>query len=921
MTLFSRLPLVDSFAGCLNRSFAFLSVLQGGWSRSRMFSVVQIRQVLVLSAFVLITMGLRGQSLQQGVLTSISDVKALTAEEAAEGHPVKVNATVLFAHPSTGWFVHFLYDGTDGIYVKLREWQGDLSAGDHVVLSGVTGPGDFAPIVTDATVELTGEDSSLPELADATSDGLARGVYDSRWVGIEGTVRSVRWVEVHVVMELIRDNHRFSATVVGYTSETLPKDLIGSQLHVKGVYAPLFNRNRQLTGYHFYVPGREYVTQTGRTFGEPFELEIEPVSGILGYGRRGGGNQRVRSLGTVELVVSDTVFFMSDGANGVRVETVDPHGLGVGDGADVVGFAELGDYSPILRDCQLRKRSEAETFDLVTPTIDEALLGSYEARLVSMSGRLVNQEKRGELPILTLQDSGHIFDVEIVGAKGKEWLSELQVGSYLQVTGICVTEVDQAKNPVDFHILVGDETGVKVLSRPSWWTVRNTVIVMVWLLGVVVLVVGWGVTLQRRVSKQTSIIQDEYDKKAALQRQYQNLFENANDVVFTLDRSGKFSVLNKAGERLLGFSREEASQKSLAELVAEKDQGLLQEMMLPNRKNTGERRAELHLDHLDGRAVDLDVSFRGVREHGRLLGFEAIARDLTERKKTQAKLEKTQKELMHASRQSGMAEVATGVLHNVGNVLNSVNVAGQTALELVKKFRLDPLSKVAALLDANKAQPDFLNSDPKGQKLPEYLGQLSVQLVTERDSIQQELTSLLESVEHTKDIVAMQQAYAHTGGLRDSLSPAELVEDAIRLNSGALTRHEMTLVRDFKPTQKISVDRTKILQVLINLIRNAKYACDDSATEEKTLTIAIGPSALGVRISVIDTGVGIPKENLTKIFAFGFTTRKKGHGFGLHSSGLAAKEMGGELTGESDGLGTGAAFHLDLPICSQEEAS
>jgi PAS domain S-box-containing protein len=879
------------------------------------------RLLFAIVTFCLLPDRALAQTVSVATLTSLSDVKALSAEEASEGRPVKVNATILFAHPSTGWFVHFLYDGTDGIYVKLKEWRGNLSAGDQVVLTGVTGPGDFAPIVTEATVELSGEESSMPELADPTSDELARGVYDSRWVGIEGTVRSVRWVDVHVVMELIRDNHRFSATVVGYTSETVPLNMIGSQLHVSGVYAPLFNRNRQLTGYHFYVPGREHVTQTGRSFGDPFELDIESVSGILGYGRAGGGNQRVRSIGTVELVVSDTVLFMSDGANGVRVETVEPHGLEAGDGADVVGFAELGDYSPVLRDCQIRKRSEAEAFDLVTPTIEAALLGSFEARLVSVSGRLVNQETRGELPILSLQESGHIFDVEMVGEMSGQPLSELLVGSYLQVTGVCVMEVDQGKNPVGFHIMVGDETGVRVLSEPSWWTVRNTVIVMVWLVGVVVLVVGWGVTLQRRVSNQTSIIQNEFDKKAALQRQYQNLFENANDVVFAMDEAGQFSELNKAGERLLGFSREKARQKTLAELVAEKDQGILQEMMDPDRKKTGERRAELRLDQLDGRVVDLEVSFRGIRENGRLLRFEAIARDLTERKKTGAKLEKTQKELMHASRQAGMAEVATGVLHNVGNVLNSVNVSGQTALELIKKFRLDPLSKVAALLNANKTQADFLSSDPKGQKLPDYLGQLSVQLVAERDSIQQELKSLLESVEHTKDIVAMQQAYAHTGGLRDSLSPSELVEDAIRLNSGALTRHEMTLVRKFSPTQKISVDRTRILQVLINLIRNSKYACDDSETEEKTLTIAIGPSPHGVRISVIDTGVGIPKENLTKIFAFGFTTRKEGHGFGLHSSALAAKEMGGELTGESDGMEKGAAFHLDLPICSQEETS
>jgi hypothetical protein len=138
------------------------------------------RLLFAIVTFCLLPDRALAQTVSEATLTSLSDVKALSAE----GRPVKVNATILFAHPSTGWFVHFLYDGTDGIYVKLKEWRGNLSAGDQVVLTGVTGPGDFAPIVTEATVELSGEESSMPELADPTSDELARGVYDSRWVGI-----------------------------------------------------------------------------------------------------------------------------------------------------------------------------------------------------------------------------------------------------------------------------------------------------------------------------------------------------------------------------------------------------------------------------------------------------------------------------------------------------------------------------------------------------------------------------------------------------------------------------------------------------------------------------------------------------------------------------------------------------------------
>ena len=884
-------------------------------SQSDALRVLCFTWLLRVAVFFLVG-SLWAQGTDGSPLTSFAAVKRLPASEAAKGLAVEVEAAVLFAHPSTGWFVHFFYDGTDGIYVKLRDWQGDLEAGDQVLLKGVTGPGDFAPIITDAVVELSGKQASLPVAADPSAEELARGVYDSRWVGIEGTVRSVRWVDVHVVMELMRDNRRFSATIVGFSEDSYPRDIVGSQMQLRGVYAPLFNRNRQLTGFHFYVPGTQFVERIGESLGDPFELEIEPVAGILGYGRRGGGNQRVRAVGTVELVVSETEFFMSDTTNGVRVETVESHGLLPGDGADVVGFAELGDYSPILRDCEFRKREESVPIDLISPTVEDLLLGTHEARLVTVSGRLVNLAMRGEVSVFTVRKAGSIFNVEMVGEMSPE-MRETQEGSLLQVTGICVVEVDSGKNPIGFHILA-NESGVKVVSQPSWWTVRNTLFVLAGLFVFFLFVVAWGVTLQRRLSRQTSIIRDEYERQAVLQRRYQDLFENANDVVFAIDVNGYFSVLNQAGEQLLQISREEAKTKVFLDLVAPPDRGALKEALEPDRKKTGERRVELVLDHLE-KPIALEVSFRGIRENGRLIGFEGIARDLTERKKAQAKLEETQKELVHASRQAGMAEVATGVLHNVGNVLNSVNVSGQTALDLAKKFRLDPLEKVAALLETGREQAGFLSKDPKGQKLPEYLSQLSSQLVTERGNIQNELKSLLESIEHTKDIVAMQQAYARTGGLRDSLVPADLVEDAIRLNAGALTRHEVTLVRAFEPTQKISVDRTRILQVLINLIRNAKYACDEAETSEKVLTIGIAPSDFGVRITVSDTGVGIPKENLTKIFAYGFTTRKDGHGFGLHSSALAAKEMGGDLSVMSEGPGKGASFRLDLPLCNDEE--
>jgi signal transduction histidine kinase len=144
-----------------------------------------------------------------------------------------------------------------------------------------------------------------------------------------------------------------------------------------------------------------------------------------------------------------------------------------------------------------------------------------------------------------------------------------------------------------------------------------------------------------------------------------------------------------------------------------------------------------------------------------------------------------------------------------------------------------------------------------------------------------------------------------------------LVEDAIAMNFGALDRHGVEVERRFSDAPPARVDRHRVLQILINLIRNAKYALDDSGRTDKLITISIAPTdGKSVRIALADNGIGIPPENLTRIFGHGFTTRKDGHGFGLHSGALAAKEMGGSLSVHSDGLGHGATFTLELPVAS-----
>ena len=290
--------------------------------------------------------------------------------------------------------------------------------------------------------------------------------------------------------------------------------------------------------------------------------------------------------------------------------------------------------------------------------------------------------------------------------------------------------------------------------------------------------------------------------------------------------------------------------------------------------------------------------------------------DLTERKQSEEKLKKAQEELLDASRLAGMAEVATSVLHNVGNVLNSVNVSVNLLSDQVRESKLANLSRATALMceHANNLG-EFLAHDPKGKQLLPYLEQLAGYLVAEQDSLVHELKSLRTNVQHINDIVAMQQSYAQLSGVTETVKPSELVEDALRINAAALGRHEVQVTRDFNTASlpEVTVEKHKVLQILVNLIRNAKYACHDSDRKDKRLSVRVSSDADQFEIVVSDNGVGIPQENLTRIFNHGFTTRKDGHGFGLHSSALAAQEMGGSLNVHSDGPGQGATFTLRLP--------
>jgi len=398
--------------------------------------------------------------------------------------------------------------------------------------------------------------------------------------------------------------------------------------------------------------------------------------------------------------------------------------------------------------------------------------------------------------------------------------------------------------------------------------------------------------------------------------QFRLLWESSEDGMRLTNRDGAILRVNGAFCRMVRKPRQELEGRPLTVIhAANKGELILgtYQRLLDSRTLKSQLEEEVTL--WNGDKVWFELSNSVLDLPGKPPLVLSIFRDTTRRKEAEAELDRMHRRLVELSRQAGMAEVATSVLHNVGNVLNSVNVSKSVIAERIRKSKVADVGRVAALLREHSADlPAFLAGDSKGRQLPEYLEALADSLNREQKDLLEEVESLSVNIEHIKEIVVMQQSYAKVVGVAETLSASGLVEDALRLDAGAMEHQTVEVIRDYADLPPILVDKHTVLQILVNLIRNAEYALDEKGHCDRKMTLRVETNGDNmIRISVMDNGVGIPRENLTRIFEHGFTTRKEGHGFGLHNGALAARRLGGSLTAHSDGPGKGATFILELP--------
>ena len=419
-----------------------------------------------------------------------------------------------------------------------------------------------------------------------------------------------------------------------------------------------------------------------------------------------------------------------------------------------------------------------------------------------------------------------------------------------------------------------------------------------------------------------AVKEDITGRKAAEQclrdseERFRALVETSSDWIWEVDRHGRYSYVSPKVKDLLGYEPEEVLGRTCFDLMPSAEQTPIAAAF---RKLMEARAPFAAVENLcqrkDGTLAVLETSGVPIFEaSGQFAGYRGVDREVTERKTSEIEREALQRRLVDMSRQAGMAEVATGVLHNVGNVLNSLNVSASLVADKLRASRTPRLARIARMLsDHADDLATFLCQDEKGRQLPQYLTSLAQHLASEHDLFTREVDSLLTNVQHIRQVIARQQTYTGLSGVLEPVAAQTVVNDALAIQAVHLC--EIEVVREFAALSPILMDRHKLLQILLNLVQNAKHALNERGAEQKRLLARVNLTENNrVRMQIVDNGIGIPREHLMRVFEFGFTTKATGHGFGLHASALAARELGGTLTCESDGPGQGATFTPEIPF-------
>jgi PAS domain S-box-containing protein len=581
------------------------------------------------------------------VLQTAAQIRQLTPEQAAQNLPVDLRGVVTILDMAQ--YFHFIQDDTAGIYFQLYDATNypDLAPGDEVEITGQTSPGEYAPIVMPHRITIIGP-GTYPPAKPVSFDQVASGEEDSQFVEISGILRSVQWdpATKYFVIELTTGGGRLTVL-----ANKLPvangESLVDSTVRIRGVCITRFNTQRQLFDTRLLVPRPDDVTVITPAPKDPFAIPERQMEQLLQFAPQGAYGHRVKVKGTVIYYDDDGALYIEDKTEGLYVETQQSGQLLPGDQIEVLGFPAKGEYTPMLQDGVYRKTGAGEIPEPDPVTADEALSGKYDCRLVRIEATVLDRARHSREQFLVLQSHGFIFHAYLERKGAGTDFAYLQNGSKVAITGVCLIETGndwhygndwRAKS---FRILMRSAGDIAVLQRPPWWNLEK----MLWATGILCLVVftalAWVGILRRRVHKQTEIIRRQLQTEAALKERYENLFENASDMVFTHDLEGRITSVNKTGEQILRRGREEILDRNLVTFVAEDQREVVKQWLEHVAEGTDMATTEWDFINASGQRIRLEISALVVERAGSGPEVESVARDITERTRLEREILET----------------------------------------------------------------------------------------------------------------------------------------------------------------------------------------------------------------------------------------------------------------------------------------
>ncbi len=577
------------------------------------------------------------------VLTQVSEILKLKRDEAAQQIPVKLHGVITFADPD--WHNVFLQDKGGAIYVDSN--QRNLQSGQWVELIGRTSPGGFAPEVLSSSVQVL-QSTNLPTPAKVDLDDVANGHLDARWVQMDGVVRRVDQQYGHVSLSLMTPKGRFKVIIPGSEEAPAPTQLIDALVSVEGACTSELNSRRQLSGITLHAPGLEQVHLIESPPADPFSIEPTRIEAVATFDPNRLAGRRVKVSGEVTLRIPGQGFIIQDASGGVRVLTRQTNEVHIGDVVDALGFPVLGnalgfpvfgDFSPYLEEAAFRQTGTAPLPAPKKTTAEQILLqGTTDAQLVEIKARLLQGVPRSANPQLVLQDGPIIFLAHLEMQGKRTEVPAFQSGSLLRLTGVCSIQGGERHEPATFRLLLRQPGDIELLETPPWWTARHAFMLAGGMALAIALALAWVALLRRQVQTQTSLIRQKLEDEAALEKRYLDLFENANDMVYTHDLSGRITSINKTGEEILQRKRREILDKNILDFIAPEQRGAAQQWLDQVVKGAPPPTVEWDFASASGQRLKLEISTRLIETDGRLTEVEGIARDITERKRLEREI-------------------------------------------------------------------------------------------------------------------------------------------------------------------------------------------------------------------------------------------------------------------------------------------